>query len=205
VFTPSNSIVPTPAVTVDGQPIYTDSTGTYTLFVGPADLQIAGNVPVTTTVPPTGALIVTVATGPADLTEQGTTAPFTATGMLPTITITDTRNTYPGWSVSAQETAFTGSGAAAGSTISGDQLGWAPNGTPAGGATIGPPVPPGISQGLGDNPQVLAFATPGSGLGTSTLSASLTLDIPDTASAGSYIGSLTITYLETGPYDETLL
>jgi hypothetical protein len=179
--------------------VYTASTGTYTLSIQPSDTQTAGSVPIGVAVPPTGTLTVTLAPGTADLTEQGTTAPFTATGALPAITVTDTRNTYPGWSVSAEESAFTGSGTAAGSTLVGDQLGWAPNGTVAGGATLGPPLPPALSQGLGDAPQVLADAIPGSGFGTSTLSASLTLDIPDTAFAGPYTGDLTITYLETGP------
>lgn len=64
------------------------------------------------TVPATGTLTVTVAPGTVTLTEQGTAAPQTATGILNTITVADTRNTYPGWSVSAQDSAFIGSGAA---------------------------------------------------------------------------------------------
>jgi hypothetical protein len=60
-------------------------------------------------------------------------------------------------------------------------------------------VPAGIAPGLGDAPQALASATPGSGTGTSTLSANLTLVIPATARAGPCTGSLMITYLEAGP------
>jgi hypothetical protein len=39
-----------------------------------------------------------------------------------------------------------------GSTLLGDKLGWAPNGTVADGATLGPPLPPTLNQGLGDAP-----------------------------------------------------
>ena len=46
---------------------------------------------------------------------------------------------------------------------------------------------------------VLAYADAGSGMGTSTLTASLLLSIPNSVPAGTYSGSLTITYLLTGP------
>jgi hypothetical protein len=175
---------------------YASSAGAFTEteYSGPAV-----TVPVTVTIPPTGALTVTVTPGTVDLGAQGTTYPLTATGVLQDVTVTDTRNTYPGWSVSGQESDFTGSGSAAGATISGDQLGWVPTGTLAYGATLGPTVAPGTSPGLGDTPQVLASATPGNGMGTSTLAANLTLDIPNSALAGPYTSSLTITYMESGP------
>jgi hypothetical protein len=160
--------------------------------------QSAGSEPVTVAIPPSGALTVSVAPGTAALTQSGSTA----TGNLPDVTVSDTRNTYPGWSVSAQVSAFTGSGTAAGSTISGDQLGWVPvaAGPLVGGATLGPAVAPGTSPGgLGDTSAVLAEASPGFGFGTNTLGADLTLDIPAAALAGPYTASLTITYIETGP------
>jgi hypothetical protein len=51
----------------------------------------------TTTVPPMGAFSLTVSiTGIVALTTSGTTA----TGTMIPIVVTDTRNTYPGWSVS---------------------------------------------------------------------------------------------------------
>jgi hypothetical protein len=160
--------------------------------------SVGGVVSIGVTLPSSGALAVSVAAGTATLSEQTTTA----TGTLNAVTVADTRNTYPGWSVSAQESAFTGAGTAAGSTIPGDQLGWAPTAVNplVGGATLGPAVAPGTSpNGLGDAAQVLASAAPGLGFGTNTLSASLTLDIPNGTRAGPYSGNLTITYLETGP------
>jgi hypothetical protein len=171
---------------------YSGSTGTLSLTSGPRQ---AGGVFISVTLPPSGALTVTVGAGSVTLTEQSTTA----TGTLNDVTVADTRNTYPGWSVSAQDTAFTGSGTAAGSTIPGDDLGWTPGGTVSGGATLGPMVVPGASPGLQDAAQVLASAAPGSGVGTDSLSAALTLDIPAATSAGPYTSSLTITYLLTGP------
>jgi hypothetical protein len=69
-----------------------------------------------------------------------------------------------------------------------------------GGATLGPTVAPGTSpNGLGDIAHVLASAAIGLGDGTNTLSASLSLDIPADTRAGAYGGSLTITYLASGP------
>jgi hypothetical protein len=162
---------------------------------------VGGSVPITVTVPPTGALTVTVAPGAVNLTEQATT-PVTATGTLDDITVSDTRNTYQGWVVYGQVSPFTGSGPATGATIPGDQLGWTPTAVSplVGGATLGPPVAPGTSpNGLGDTAQELAHAPNGQGLGENTLSASLTLDEPAITRAGPYSASLSITYLDIGP------
>ena len=174
---------------------YALSSGTLSLSVsGP---QTGGSVPVLVSVPVTGTLTVTVATTAINLA-VGTGPPLTATGTLNTVTVSDTRNTFPGWSVSGQDTAFTGSGTAAGSTISGDDLGWTPTGTVSGGAVFGAAVPP-ASPGLAGFAQTLALAAPGSGMGTDSLTAILTLDYPPTALAGPYTSTLTITYLLTGP------
>jgi hypothetical protein len=181
VFTPANTFS------------YASSTGTFT------ETANGGSVPVTVSVPSAGAFTVTVTPGTVILSVAGTSYPPVATGMLQPVTVADTRNTYPGWSVSGQVSAFTGSGTAAGSTIPGDQLGWVPTGTLADGTTLGPAVAPGTSPGLGDTAQVLAAATPGNGMGTSTLGANLTLDTPGTALAGPYAATLTITFVESGP------
>ena len=173
---------------------YAVSEATLSLVVS---VGTAGAIPVGVTVPATGSLTVTVSSSAISLGVPGTTPPLTATGTLNTVTVTDTRNTAPGWSVSAQDTAFA---SPAGSTaIPGDDLGWAPSGTVAGGATLGPAVLPGASPGLADAAQLLASAAPGLGVGTDTLSAALTLFIPATVAPGPYSSTLTITYLLTGP------
>jgi hypothetical protein len=184
------------AVVVPASGAYAAAEATLSLVVNPGT---AGSVPVALTVPATGALTVTVAPGTVTLAEQGTTPPATATGTLNDVTGTDSRNTYPGWSVSGQMSSFTDGGSAA---IPGDQLGWTPTavGALTGGATLGPTVAPGTSpDGIGEAAQVLASAPSGQGLGSNTLSADLTLDIPPSTPAGAYSGALTVTYLELGP------
>jgi hypothetical protein len=189
---------PTP---VAGLPaFYAGSTGMYSLLVEAPGTPIAGTVAVSTTVPPTGALTVTVAPGVVKLALIG----LTGTGLLPDVTIADTRNSYPGWSVSGQESNFTSS-ATPSTPISGTQLGWAP--AAASGSNtfdgthvaLGPMVAPG-GLGLGLAAGVLALAHAGYGADPSgatswIATADLTLDIPVTATAGDYTGDLTLTYL----------
>jgi len=187
------------AVFVPTDSSYAGSTGTFDLSVN--STQTAGSAPVTVTIPPSGALTVTV---PAGATVTLTQSGGTATGTLPAISLSDTRNTYPGWSVSAQESDFAGTGLAIPYTIPGDDLGWAPGpATPSPlptGVALGPVIAPGTSPGgLGDTGGVLAAASPGSGYGTYSFAAALVLAIPAAAPTGTYAGSLTITYEETGP------
>jgi hypothetical protein len=143
---------------------------------------------------------VSVATGAVNLSVTG----LVGTGTLPNVTITDTRNSYPGWSVMGQESTFT-SAATPSTPISGNQLGWAPaaatgsntfDGTHV---VLGPTVAP-ASPGLGTTAGVLALAHAGYGADPSgatswIANAGLTLDIPATTTAGAYTGQLTITYL----------
>ena len=174
---------------------YLTSTGAYTETVSPA----GGTVPVAITVPQSGAFTLTITPGTVNLSVSG----LTALGTLQDVTVTDTRNYYPGWSVSGQDSAFTGSGTAAGSTIAGNQLGWAPFavGQLADGATIGGTVAP-VSPGLGTTATTLAIAAPGCGFGTSVMSANLTLDVPSLIPAGPYSATMTITAVTAGPQNE---
>jgi hypothetical protein len=181
---------------------YAGSTGTFNLLVQTAgSLPATGSpVPITVTITPSGSLSVTVVNSPVALALNS--AGTAATGTLGNVTVADSRNSYPGWSVSGQEANFAGSGTAAGFSITGDQLGWVPGavGTEGTGVTLGPTVAPGTSPGgLGDTGGVLISATPGNGFGTSVANAALTLNIPAGQVAGSYAGSLTVTYLSVGP------
>ena len=183
VFTPTNTTA------------FNGSTGTTSMSVT-TTAPNTGTVPISVTVPASGTFTFSVAAGTVNLAVSG--SPATGTGVLNAVTVADSRNTFPGWSVSGQESNFTGSGTAAGGTISGDQLGWTPTGTPAGSATLGTAVAP-ASPGLGTTAGVLASATPGNGFGTSNLSANLLLDIPASAVAGPYTSTLTLTAVTTGP------
>jgi phosphate ABC transporter phosphate-binding protein len=170
------------------------STGTLTLSVGPP--PTSGVIPLAATDPPTGSFTLTVDTSDiVTLTVSGSGA----TAATTPITVSDTRNTYPGWAVSGQASDFTGSGTASGGSIAGDQLGWTPTATALGsGVTLGPAVTP-ASPGLDTTPAILASADAGSGYGISTLGADLTLAIPAAAAAGPYSGSLTVTAITAFP------
>jgi trimeric autotransporter adhesin len=182
------------AVFIPATGSYLTSAGTFTEAV-----DVTGSVPLAISVPQAGTFTVTIAPGTVNLAVSG----LTATGTLEDITVTDTRNYYPGWSGTGQESSFTGSGTAAGSVISGGQLGWTPTAveTLQDGASLGGHVAP-VSPGLGSTAATLALAPPGCGVGTNVLSAGLTLAIPAAAAAGPYLGSMTITFMTAGPQDE---
>jgi hypothetical protein len=177
---------------------YKPSTGTLTLTVNQAQ-AVSGMIPLAANVPPAGAFTLTVDT--AD-TVTFAVSGSTATAATTKITVSDTRNTYPGWSVTGQDTTWSGSGTANGSTIPGDQLGWTPtsSGTLPQGVALGSPVSP-VSPGLGSIPAVLASAPSGNGngYGTTSLGANLTLTIPVTQQPGPYAGSLVISAVAANP------
>jgi hypothetical protein len=179
---------------------FTGSSGTLSLTVNAAPPN-SGTIPLAVTVPSTGAFTLTVnGTTAVTLAVAGSTA----TAATTPIVVSDTRNTFPGWSVSGQDsTGFTGSGTAAGGTISGNQLGWVPTSstTPlTQGVTLGATVAP-ATLGLGTTAAVLAsvHSGVGNGYGTTTLGANLTLAIPATAPAGPYTSGLSITSVSTLP------
>jgi ABC-type phosphate transport system substrate-binding protein len=160
-------------------------------------------MPVAVNVPQVGAFTLTVdGTDTVTLTVNGSNATAPTTPIL----VSDTRNYYPGWSVSGQDGTWIGAGAAAGAAISGDQLGWTPTSSTAPlppGVTLGSAVAP-ASPGLGTNPALLAFAVAGvgNGFGVTTLGADLDLLIPVLPvpqQAGSYTSGLTITAVTANP------
>jgi hypothetical protein len=175
------------------------SSGNFSLTVNPAG-ALSGVIPLAVNVPATGQFTLTVdTTDTVNLLVSGSTATASTTPIV----VSDTRNTFPGWSVSGQDSNWTGSGTAAGATISGNQLGWTPTSSTSPltqGVTLGPTVSP-ASPGLGTTPAVLAsvHAGVGNGAGTTTLGADLTLAIPQNQAAGPYTSGLTITASDTNP------
>jgi hypothetical protein len=161
--------------------------GTFTISVDTAAIPITA---------PTGSL---TATG--DFGTQSPTGPNSASSTAG-VEVIDSRNTFNGWSVTGQTSAFTGPGSPA-ATISGNQLGWAPNtgetfatsGT--GQATLGGTVTP-AAPGLGSTAAMLISAPVGGGFGTFDASALLTLLIPPSSPPGAYAGTLTITAITHG-------
>jgi hypothetical protein len=190
---------PVSAVFTPAQARFKTSVGTVTLAVSPAPAG-SGTIPLAASVPPAGAFTLSVdATDTVTLTVSASGT--AATAVTTPITVSDTRNSYPGWSVSGQDATWAGSGTAAGATISGNQLGWTPTSTGSlpHGVVLGPPVTA-ASPGIGA-PAVLASVGSGfrNGYGTTTLGATLTLTIPVNQQAGLYTGSLTISAVAANP------
>jgi hypothetical protein len=189
----------TAASTVNLTAVYTPSGsftagtgGSLALPVNPAPPN-SGTIPLAVDVPATGSFILTVdSTDTVSLAVSGSTA----TGAATAVTVADTRNTYPGWSVSGQDGSWTGSGG----TFSGNQLGWTPTDTAlAPGVTLGSPVAAG-SPGLGSAAALASVAAgTGNGFGTTTLGANLTLALPANVAAGSYSSGLTISAVTSNP------
>jgi len=181
---------------------YAPSTGTHTEIVtqsaGTIPVQVGVPIPVIVTVPPTGSFTVRIPAATAVLVRNS--ANTQATGSLGTITVSDSRNYYPGFAVYGQEMSnFAGSGLPAGvsiTSIPSDNLGWQPTGTVQGGATVGPGV---ADIGAAADPAVLVQALAGAGFGTDTLDPALTLTLPADTPAGTFTGAVTITYITVAP------
>jgi hypothetical protein len=147
--------------------------------------------------------------GPAKLITNGAGAGqfFQATGALNQVTVVDTRDTDPGWTVNGRMGTFTQ--AIPGAVISGDELGWTPAKTSDTGpvtfsdgstydqaVTAGGIVAPNQPNGTGlgsSSGKVLGSAAATDGLGIAVLDGALKLWIPITARTGNYTGVLTIT------------
>lgn len=149
--------------------------------------------------------------GPAKLIKTGTGAGqfFKATGALNQVTVVDTRDSDPGWTVNGRMANFTQ--AIPGAIMAGDQLGWVPvktsdtglvtfsdgttyDQTVTAGGTVAPNTLASSGLGLGaSSGRVLGSAPVLVGLGISQLDAALELWIPINARTGNYTGILTIT------------
>ena len=197
-FAAAGTVAVAAAFTPTDATAFGSSSATGSVTVNPVGTQ-TGTIPLSVSVPASGAFTLNVDTADTvTLVVSGSTATASTTP----ITVTDTRNTFPGWSVSGQANPFTGSGSAAGSSMSGNQLGWMPtsSGTLPQGVTLGGQVNP-ANPGLCANPAVLASAPSGlgNGYGTIALGADLTLAIPTGQAAGPYAGGLVITAADSNP------
>jgi trimeric autotransporter adhesin len=171
--------------------------GTLTLNPPPVNPTTAsGSIPLAVSVPLSGTFSLTVNTTTWVVLGVNSTGTV-ATGSTTPIIVTDTYNSYPGWSVTGQATQWTGVTNPAAETPSGypaatdipadhgsqsipaDELGWAPTstGTLPTGVTVdttgvaagtGLPGTTTVGTGLGDIPQTLATGAPGSGSYTGT-------------------------------------
>lgn len=198
--------------------------GTLSLPINAAAAN-SGQIPLAVVVPATGTFTLTVDTTDwVVLNVTDPSSPTQATASTTPVVVKDTRNTFPGWSVSGQSTPFSGTIPAspagypafdpttvaadhASQTIAADQLGWKPTGpaTLPPGVALGGTVAPGTNpNGLGDAAQVLASVHSGTGNGFTgdsglTLGADLTLAIPPGQEAGPYAGFLNVTSVSSLP------
>jgi hypothetical protein len=134
---------------------------------------------------------------------------FQATGALNQVTVVDTRDTDPGWTVNGKMGTFTQT--IPGAVIVGDQLGWTPimtddsdavtfsdgstyDQTVTAGPSVSPNQPSGTGLGSASGRQLATSPdAANAGLGIAKLDATLKLWIPITARTGNYIGVLTLT------------
>jgi len=187
-FTNSGTVQVSAAYTSNATTTFQNSTSS------PFSENVTGPLsePITVTVGATGTFLVTVTSGTVTLTPNG--AQTSATGTAQPVNILDTRNTFPGWSVSAQATDFTENTSAKPGSIPAANLGWTPTGTLTD-ATLGPVVAPN-TPGLGAA-QVWASAAAGHGTTAATgdnVSASLLLNIPAGSPAATYNSALSISF-----------
>lgn len=115
---------------------------------------------------------------------------FEASGDLIPVTVTDTRENGPTWSVSGQVGDF-------GTDLSGKYLGWTPAvSTEGAGAVAGAAVSTGLETGDGLTvASTLASADSGHETGSASVGADLLLQAPTTTVAGTYTATLTLTAL----------
>jgi hypothetical protein len=125
---------------------------------------------------------------------------FTATGRINQVTVVDTRDTDPGWTLNGTMSDFVNGS----NSFSGNKLGWVPVMTDDSDATLDL-YNQNVTAGAVRNPaaessttglktaQPLASAPVGAGLGIATLDARLKLFIPLTAKNGTFTGTLTFT------------
>lgn len=171
------------------------SSGQSVTITGPA-CALQGSETINVAIPNTGAFTFTVSATPVDLgTATANGNNLEATGQLSPVTVSDTRNTTPGWSVTGQVGDFSDGT----HTINGDSLGWTPAVTTPNAAndvTAGTAVAPGSNPGLKEG-SGLASAGANQGAGDTTLGGGLDLVVPSTQNAGSYSTTLTITAIDT--------
>jgi hypothetical protein len=201
-FDPSTSAILTYVVVGSNSAgITLDANETSGPFAGALSLQVAVTKVDLTQVDPTTAAGHPVL--PTDPT--GHRHAFVFTGNLGGVSVNDTRpDPSPtghglGWTLNGQTSQFTNAGPPP-VNFPASYLGWTPalatggdaEGTVSAGASVDSKLKTDASTGLSTS-RVLATAAAGNGLGRQNLSSGLELRIPDTAPAGHYLSTLTLT------------
>lgn len=152
---------------------------------------LTANIDIVTSLAAEGALTISVADTTVELsplTLASSGLRYQSSGQLSQVTVTDTRPTNPGWSISAQVTDFSGTSG----TFPGIGLGWTPS---VASSSDGQTVTPGaaVAPGVGLNGKTLASAATGAGRGTAVVGAGLQLQAPTSIEPGTYTATMTVT------------
>ena len=142
-----------------------------------------------------GTLALTVSEGTATLDQARNAGDrLRLTGLLPQVSVTDTR-ADGGWNLTGSAADLTTDRDHTTATIRATHLGWAPF-LVTGDATPGTRVEPTLTGGTGlATPAILGTST--GGLGTDTLAADLTLEVPVDTNPGIYSGAVTVSLFPT--------
>ena len=153
-----------------------------------ADIDVSVDIPVT------GALAVNVASTKVDLGQAKLSSDLSsldASGKLPAITVADTRDSNPGWSLTATASNFSGS---EGLTLEGKYLGLGKTRVLSASTGQSLSVGAGVAPGVGfTGGTTLASAAAGAGQGSASFEADLELKAPAATTPGDYVSVVTIT------------
>lgn len=160
----------------------------------PSEDSTKADIDVSVDIPVTGGLAVNVASNKLDLGQAKLSSDLSsldASGTLPAVTVADTRNSNPGWSLTATASNFS---ASEGLTLDGKYLGIGKTRVvnASEGQTLN--LSAGVAPGVGfTGGTTLASAAAGAGQGTATFEADLQLKAPAATTPGDYVSVVTIT------------
>lgn len=160
---------------------------------GPGEIPIDVTVPTVVVPEEPGEFVWTIEGGGASVSLGTATVrdeAFVASGVLPKVTIKDTRAGQPAWTVNGSVSDF----AAGTQVFDGKHLGWGPAlaGDNTVGASNGQVVVAGVGSGLKAS-STLAYAPAGHPKGQTQAEAAIDLKLPIDTKAGDYTGVLTLT------------
>ena len=145
-------------------------------------------------VPVTGGLAVNVASNKLDLGQAKLSSDLSsldASGTLPAVTVADTRNSNPGWSLTATASNFA---ASEGLTLDGKYLGIGKTRVVSASTGQSLSLGAGVAPGVGfTGGTTLASAAAGAGQGTATFEADVQLKAPAATTPGDYVSVVTVT------------
>ena len=160
----------------------------------PAEPSTKADIDVSVDIPVTGGLAVNVASNKLDLGQAKLSSDLSsldASGTLPAVTVADTRNSNPGWSLTATASNFA---ASEGLTLDGKYLGIGKTRVVSASTGQSLSLGAGVAPGVGfTGGTTLASAAAGAGQGTATFEADLQLKAPAATTPGDYVSVVTIT------------